>query len=273
MPQDGNACRHAARSSALVAGAPALVLLLLVAWLSAVPATAGAGVVAGSEAITRPGTVTLLNSGGSGTPYGVVLPSGAGCPGDTAHHGYHLFSYLLPKDVPLVSVSFKTGKPNKGLGYIAYGMYYGAVNTAEGTGLVVGLPPEFTWTRWTPKELFPQGQKSATWEGGIACANTDGVVANYWNSQIVFSASTSDPRGFTWRVVAQPALGPSHNWLWIGVTLIVLSVALAALAVFLSRRRDQSLGGTSPSPGGTPPSPGDPDAAERDVPEPSVAGR
>ncbi len=280
MSHDRSACRYAARPPARVAGALVLVPVLVAAWLSAVPATAGADVVVGSAAITRPGTTTPLNSGGSGTLYGVVLPSGAGCPGDTAHQGYHLFSYLVPKAVSPASISFKRGRPDEGLGYIAYGMYYGAINTALGTGQVVGLPPSFTFTRWTPKELFPKGQKSATWEGGIACADTDGVVTNYWNSQIVFTASASDTRGFTWRVVSQPALGPSHKWLFLGVGLIVLSVLLAALAVFLSRRRDESLGGSSPPPdGGTrgpdgaPSSSGEPEAAGRGAPEPSAAGR
>jgi hypothetical protein len=278
-PHDRNACRQAVRPSALAAGALALVPVLLVAWLSAVPATAGASVVAGTEEITQPGSLTPLDSGGSETLYGVVLPSGAGCPGDTAHHGYHIFSYLVPKDVSPAAVNFKRGRADKGFGYIAYGMYYGAINTALGTGLVAGLPPDFTWARLTPKDLFPQGQKSATWEGGIACANTDGAVTNYWNSQIVFTASTSDPRGFTWRVVAQPALGQSHKWVWIGVALIVLSVLLAALAVFLIRRRDQLSGGPSasdgktPNPDGTPSPAGESDAAGHGAPEPSVAGR
>ncbi|MGD0391945.1 MAG: hypothetical protein ABSC41_04820 [Acidimicrobiales bacterium] len=280
MPHDRNARRQAVRPSALGTAALLLVPVLLGAWLSAVPATAGATVIAGTEEITQPGSLTPLDSGGSETLYGVVLPSGAGCPGDTAHEGYHIFSYLVPKGVSPASVSFKRGRADKGFGYIAYGMYYGAINTALGSGLVAGLPPDFTWARLTPNDLFPKGEKSATWEGGIACANTDGVVTNYWNSEIVFTASTSDPRGFTWRVVAQPTLGASHRWLWIGVALIVLSVLLAALAVFLSRRRDESSGGPSPSsdgttppPDGTPSSSDESDTAGHDAPEPSVAGR
>ena len=133
MPHDRNAC-----SSGSASVGPgrrrhlALVPVLLVAWLSAVPATAGASVVAGTEEITQPGSLTPLDSGGSETLYGVVLPSGAGCPGDTAHDGYHIFSYLVPKDVSPASVNFKRGRADKGFGYIAYGMYYGAINTAVG---------------------------------------------------------------------------------------------------------------------------------------------
>ena len=72
----------------------------------------------------------------------------------------------------------------------------------------MGIPLDFTLTRMTTEELFPNGQKSSTWHAGIACADTNGVVTNYWDSQIVFTASSSDPRGFTWRVVADASLGP-----------------------------------------------------------------
>lgn len=261
-------------------GALALAAVVLAAWSGGSPARAGAAAASGVAGITKPGSLTPLDSGGSETVYGVALPSGASCPGDTAHQGYHVFSYLVRKGVSPASVNFKRGRENGGFGYIAFGQLYDAINTAEGTGEIVSLPPQFTWVRLTPAILFPKGQKSATWEGGIACANTDGVVTNYWNSQIVFTASASDPHGFTWRVVAQPALGPSHKWLWIGVVLIVLSVALATLAVFLSRRRDRSLGGPppsaddpTPSPDGSSPSPGSSAASDRGAPEPSVAGR
>lgn len=222
------------------AGFLAALPVLLVASLVVASASAGAAPVAGTESITQPGELTLLHSGGSSTLYGVALPSGASCPGDTAHQGYHVFSYLVRSDVPVGSITFKTGLPHKGFGFIAYGRYFGAVNTAEGTGAIVGIPLDFTWSRLTTKDLFPNGEKSTTWNGGIACANTNGVVTNYWNSQIVFTASASDPRGFTWRVVADPSLGSSHKWLWIGVVLIVLSIGLATFAVFLSRKNKAS---------------------------------
>ena len=98
-----------------------------------------------------------------------------------------------------------------------------------GSGQVSELPSQFTWTRLTPKDLFPDGQTSATWEGGIACANTHGVVTDYWNSQIVFTASASDPTRLhlAGRGPAEP-WRPSHKWLWLGVALIVLSILLAA---------------------------------------------
>ncbi len=239
--------------------------------------TASATVTAGVAAITKPGSLTKLNSGGSETLFGVQLPAGASCPGDTAHDGYRVDSYLVPAGVSPATVNFKTGLPDRGSGYVAYGKYYGAINTALGSGLVVGLPPDLTINRLTTQELFPAGQKSVMWDGGIACTTAEGVVTNYWNSRFVFTATPSDPHGFTWKVLAQPALAPSHSYLWIGIGLIVLSVLLAAFAVFLSQRRSgpSSDGPAGPAATGDPASgtSTDPVAVGQDVPEPSVAGR
>jgi hypothetical protein len=249
---------------------PAALLAGVAGGVMAAPVTASATVTAGVAAITEPGSLTKLNSGGSNTVFGVQLPAGASCPGDTAHHGYRVDSYLVPAGVSLTTVNFKTGLPDRGSGYVAYGKYYGAINTALGSGLIVGLPPQLTMNRLTTKELFPAGQKSVTWNGGIACTTAAGVVTNYWNSRFVFTATASDPNGFTWKVLAQPALAPSHSYVWIGVGLIVLSILLAVFAVFLSQRRgDRSSGGPAVTPG----TPTDPAAVTQDVPEPSVAGR
>jgi len=202
----------------------------------AVPSPAGAVTVT-SALITKPGTVTPLKSGGSATPYGVALPAGASCPGDTAHDGYLVYSYLVPKGVFPTDVSFKTGLPSRGLGYFSDGVYFGAVNTAESTGQIVGIPGSFAWTRLTPHELFAQGAHTATWEGGIACATRHGVVVSYWNSQIAFTADQADPLGFTWKVVGQVSLPTSFDLgLWLGIAFLVIASAAATYAVVLRRR-------------------------------------
>lgn len=192
----------------------------------------------GTAEIAQPGLLTPLKSGGSSTPYGVVLPQGASCPGDTAHKGYHVFSYLVPKGVAPTVVSFKTGVPSRWFGYIADGAYYGAINTAENTGEIVGLPTEFTWSRLTPQDLFRQGQEVATWEGGIACASIDGVVTNFWNSEIVFKADPTDPGGFTWSVAMPKSLAdPKHSAPWVAIALILVALALSVIAIGLRHSR------------------------------------
>jgi hypothetical protein len=201
------------------------------------PGVAGAA-SASAEIITRPGTSTPLASGGSATPYGVILPAGATCPGDTAHQGYHVYSYLVPAGTSPTAVSFKTGIPGRWYGYIGDNAYFGAVNTAEGTGQIVGLPTSFTWSRLTPAELFTGGTHTATWEGGIACADTHGVVTDYWNSELVFTADSSDPGGFTWKVIHQGQIPSSFNTgLWVGISLLVLAAGAASYALRQRRRR------------------------------------
>lgn len=207
-----------------------LVLAVLVA-----PTTAGADEVAGTAVITHPYQSTPLDSGGSATEYGVTLPTGAKCPGDTAHKGYRVYSYLVPKGVSLSTVGFTGAFPQKYYGYVAEGVFYGATNTDEDSGMVPTLPPAFTWSRLTPGELFVNGEKSAVWEGGFVCANEQGQVSNYWNSEIEFTASSSDPGGFTWRVLHPPASSIDLAR-WISVALIVVAVGLGATALILSRR-------------------------------------
>lgn len=203
--------------------------------------SAAAAPAAGIAQVTVPGEPSPLRSGGSATPYAVALPQGARCPGDTAHDGYHVFTYLVPRGESPAAVSFRTGVPSRWFGYIAAGAYYGAVNTAENTGEIVALPTEFTWSRLTPGDLFVHGASTATWEGGIACANVHGVVTNYWNTQVVFKASSVDAGGFTWYVdgtdgpVAQPSGGT--NWgLPLGIALVGVALALGGIALTLRRR-------------------------------------
>jgi len=221
-------------SEALCAVALALVTAVVTA------PVAGAA-TAGAEVLVTPGTTRPLSSGASTTPYGVVLPPGASCPGDTAHDGYHVYSYLVPQGASPTDVSFRTGDPSRWYGYIADGAYFGAVNTAETTGQIVGLPLQFSWTRLTPQILFKAGQRSATWSGGIACADTHGQVTDFWNSNLVFVADPADPHGFTWKVVDQGTVpsSPFPVGLVVGVSLLVVAAAAGAYALRL-RRRDRS---------------------------------
>jgi hypothetical protein len=226
-----------------------------------VPGRADAAVVTSNEAIVQPGTLTPLHGGGSATPYGVVLPAGASCPGDTAHDQYRVYSYLIPTGVALTSVSFKGFLPRSYYGFIAYGAYFGAVNTAEGTGQIVGIPDSFVFIRLTPSELFSSDTtSSATWEGGIACVNRDGVATDAWNTQFRFTRDSKDPGGFRWTVENPASVSAAGGtpWLWIGGGLVALSV-LSAVVLLILLRRDPSETDTrgDEGSGGGPPVDGD----------------
>lgn len=214
---------------------------------------AAAGVPAGAAEITRPGQAVALRSGGSATPFGLALPAGARCPGDTAHKGYHVFSYLVPAGVAPADVRF-TSIPLRGLGIFTHGVYVGALNTAEFTGQIVDLPTPLSWSRLTPARLFPRSATSAAWSAGIVCADSHGVVATYWNTRIVFRASHSDPGGFTWVVTGAdhvPAPG-GDGILELAVALLALAAALGVLALGLGRRstRRRRRGGDGVGRGG-----------------------
>jgi hypothetical protein len=208
------------------------------AWsvLGAIPV--GASALSGAAEITVPGQSNPLRSGGSATPYGVALPPGASCPGDTAHHGYHVFSYLVPLGTSPATVRF-SNIPDTGLGYFGTGgVYVGPLNTAEYTGQIVGLPTSLTLTHLSPRLLFAAGRASATWDGGIACATAKGAVAAYWNTRIVFTRSSTDPGGFTWSIPTPGrVVGASHGYgLWLAIALIVLAVLLSGAALAFRRR-------------------------------------
>jgi hypothetical protein len=236
-----------ARAAVVALGA----VILAVVTVTGAPSVAGA-TTAGAEVLVTPGTTRALASGGSSTPYGVVLPPGASCPGDTAHDGYLVYSYLVPKDSSPTDVSFRTGTPSRWYGYISDGAYYGAVNTAESTGQITALPTSFDWTRLTPQMLFANGAHSATWNGGIACADTHGHVTTYWNSTLVFTADAADPRGFTWKVVDQGAVPSSFPLgLWVGIVLLVVAAGAASYALRLRRRgRPSDADAATPVSGG-----------------------
>jgi hypothetical protein len=245
----------------------ALAVLACTAAVAGTAQVAGAA-TAGGEVLVTPGTTRALTSGASTTPYGVVLPAGASCPGDTAHDGYHVFTYLVPAGDSPTDVSFRTGDPSKWYGYVAEGAYIGAINTAESTGQIVGLPTSFVWTRLTPQILFPDGAHTAVWNGGIACADTHGQVTDYWNSTIRFTADASDPHGFTWRVIDQGEVPTSYPVaLWVGIALLVVAAGAAAYALRLRRRGSGPAApsrevGSGPAPGG----PGEDDQVSSEPP-------
>jgi hypothetical protein len=190
----------------------ARVLVLPAACLAACLAagTAGASTVNGVATISEPGVTTPLTSGGSTTPFGLTLPAQAACDGDTATHGYEVYSYLVPEGTNVSSLTF-VNHPSMGYGlYESSGKYYGAKNTAVTTGQIIGVPNDFEWAPLvthaglTLSGLLYSGSGSSatgTWETGLACAKSSGAEADNWNIAVTFTASSTDPNGFTWSAV------------------------------------------------------------------------
>lgn len=223
----------------------AIVLTSVASWSPAAYAVPG-----GVATVYKSDGSAPLNSGGSATLYGLALPKGARCPGDSAHPPYyHVFSYLVPQGTDPGTVSYKTTVPSKGLGLIAAGSYYGAINTARDTGQIINLPNNFSWTRLTPALLFVNGVTSAVWSAGIACADGTGATKSFWNVDIRFSSTTADALGFTWSVVTPVHSSSGIPWAVVGPLIVAVALAMAAVAVNARNRTKRSIGAITSEPG------------------------
>jgi hypothetical protein len=191
----------------LRAGAGILVALGSWSLYAAASATqASAATLNGTATIVNPVDNSALSGGGSATVFGVTLPAQAACSGDTATDGYHVYSYLVPQGTAVLALTFVGGTPSSGFGLIDGSGYYGADNTAPTTGQIINIPADFEWA-----DLLNAGATAAglttgngKWETGLLCANSTGVVTDFWNNEVTFAASKSDSNGFTWTDVPGP---------------------------------------------------------------------
>jgi LPXTG-motif cell wall-anchored protein len=201
--------------------------------------TASASTLDGTATLTNPNTSATLTSGGSTTVFTVVLtPAPADCSGDTATDHYEVFSYLLPEATSITSDSFAGGSPSEGLGLVDGSGYYGSATTAPTSGQIIDIPTDFQWSYLlslgeTAAQL--DGGSSAVWNAGIACANSSGALTDYWNTQVTFTKSTSDPNGFVW------SAGPGAETPEVSQA-VVLPIAGAVVlggGLWFSRRRSR----------------------------------
>ncbi len=174
---------------------------------------ASASVVIGTAVLAVPGATASspLPSGASSTPFTVALPPRAACPGDTAHDGYRVYSYLVPKGTDLPSVTF-VDDPSTGYGLVDGGRYYGAINTAIHTGQIIGIPNDFEWgelVRHVPLSALLEGHSRGVWETGLACADARGNLSDAWNAQVTFVARPGAPSRFAWTTEPGGAPAPS----------------------------------------------------------------
>jgi hypothetical protein len=193
----------------MAAALAAVAALATVAVVEAIPASASTTNAVAT--IADPTSLAYLASGGSTTPFSATLPANASCSGDTASSGFHVFSYLVPKGTAVSGITF-TEFPSTGYGFVNnIGTYYGAANTAATTGQVISIPNNFQWAPLVNNDgvalsqLLNSGTTPGVWEGGIACANSSGVLTDNWNTEITFTASSSDPTGFVWSDVPGPS--------------------------------------------------------------------
>jgi hypothetical protein len=180
-----------------------------------------------------------LASGGSQAEFSLLLPGDARCPGDsTSAPWWEADSYLVPRGTSPASVDFKTYIPSPGLFLRAWGAPFEGITVGKGDSRVQ-LPDSFDFDTFKRGNLLPGGTAAATWEMGIACADDKGDVAGYWNAEVTFTASSTDPNGWVWHVDKNdPLPAPSSRWvLLVGIVAVCAGAALAVWGV-RQRRRD-----------------------------------
>ena len=76
---------------------------------------------------------------------------------------------------------------------------------------------------------------SGVWETGLVCANSSGAVTDYWNAEVTFTASGSDPNGFTFAAV--PGVGTGSPEVPLPILLPLMAIAIFGGAYGINRRR------------------------------------
>jgi hypothetical protein len=182
-----------------------------------------------------------LDHGASATVFGLRLPNGAACPGDTQHDQWRVQSFLVPDSIDPGTLAYDATKPRGDGLYALYGsdtkpyvQRATAANTVAGKpGAVVDLPP-MSFNVFTPGLVKP-----GTYRIGIACTLApERKTAVYWDTQIVITSSSSDhPAGFIWRLASAPAsLSKVESGSNAGVIAVVAFAVAALLGLFFWRR-------------------------------------
>jgi hypothetical protein len=214
--------------------ARAALLVAIGVFVNGIAPDAAGAASARSAEIVRPGGVIPLTSGGSATPFGLAIPEGAACPGDSAHDGYYVDSYVVPATSDPGRIYFPGEIATVGTQLVTLsGEPYTAQTTAEYSGDVV-LPPPFSWSQYAndPKTLPP-----GTYNVGLICVNRHGHPAIYWNTRVTFRASPADPGGFTWSVPSSPATSGSSSAVPIAAAGAAIALIVLAGGFLLVRSR------------------------------------
>jgi hypothetical protein len=228
-----------------LAGCALITLASLVSLTTASAATPGER--AGDATITEGADLSHpLQHGGSATVFALRLTDPAACPGDSAHDGWRVQTFIVPASVNPATLQFDFRQPKTEGGlplYAASGSPYVQQPTAANSdagkpGLIVSLPG-FSYTRLSPAVLKPGNYRI-----GVACT-LDRVTGRYWDTEITVVAAPEDsPAGLVWRLAGTPAsviVGdhPTNSRVYLWLAAIAVA-SIGALIVLRRRRRSAS---------------------------------
>lgn len=228
----------------MIRGLVVTSILVVVAVSLAGPATAQTvdnPVDLGSVVITGEAANRVLTEGGSTTSFGLQLPTGASCPGDSANDQWRVQTFIVPARVDPGTLTYNVVGPEGEGVYALYGLDTNpltsrltAQNARPGTpGLITGLPS-------ASFEVFPPGTLPVgEYRIGVACTFF-AETASYWDTAIEIISTPEDlPANLRWRLTdaAKVAGDASTSTGGTNPTPVLLVAALGTVAgVFVVRR-------------------------------------
>jgi hypothetical protein len=184
-----------------------------------------------------------LPKGGSAREFSLEPPSGAECPGDSMHDSWRVQTFIVPATDDPGALAYGVIGPTGTHQYAVYDKFTAPVtdvltvaNAGAGLTARIDMLPPMSFAVFPPGEL-PDGR----YRIGVACTFF-GKTANFWDTEIVISASASDqPAHFVWSVPSVPdtSSASSHGssgWLIAGVGLLA-ALSLGGLAWYRNSRR------------------------------------
>lgn len=182
----------------------ALAAILSVALIRTGPAGASAltgTAQTGAEIINPTTEAPLTGVNASTAPFEIQVPAEAACTGDTTGQGYHIYGYLVTSTTSPGSLTYNSVGPDGGFPLIEQsGQLYSAINTVPTTGAIPEPTPALVFG--SNYGTFGSHIVAGTYNLGISCATSAGAADKYWHAQVTFTASSSDPNKFTWKVKA-----------------------------------------------------------------------
>lgn len=237
-PRIPTARRSSARRASMVS-ATAFSIATLLGTPSASASPVGPAVDAGDVTVIDTDGQPLIR-GGSATEFGLLLPEGAACPGDSMHDQWAAQSFVVPATNDLGSLKYGVIGPEGEAQYALYMLntnpYVDALTLSNDAP---GKPGRITIPAFTFNEFPPGTLPDGRYRIGIACTYLERKIGLYWDTEIIVAAEADDEPGqMIWRLSDAPIEldepdGASSVWIFVAAA-VVITVAIGGIA---ARRR------------------------------------
>lgn len=213
---------------------------------------AGAEAKSGAAMIVDPKTGDALTSGGSQSTWALKLPRPTEdrCSGDSASDAFFSYSYLVSGSVAPDSLELN---PDTGVSPVPGKIAYPLIDNFERPYISRNVAPEtgqvnpgsgFTFKRLSVDGKRPGtfGLPVGTYNLGFACWDANArQLDRFWNLEVTFTASTSDPNGLVWRAAASSGATADADTAELSPLAVALPIAGVAVAAgIVARRRSRA---------------------------------